>query len=200
MNGGQEVSTEMQAGDEKENWAPLAEHRLDRTGLHVKLDKGFEEGTYCVYVEFDDLAARQSFTGARRAAVAYCAGLKGQLARSEGYAFGDIEDGSRTGDARRRRNLEGTFLSFTVTVADGQYHDSDVREDFRAAFIRAGQAWDQIEARAQAQRRKGREEDFRRRLARVLEGAEYAGMDAATKERLLSEVPPLAFGRRDIER
>ncbi len=42
-----------------ESGAALAEERLRRTGLQGKLDKGFAEGTYCVYVEFDDEALQQ---------------------------------------------------------------------------------------------------------------------------------------------
>ena len=73
---------------ENENWAVLAEHRLERTGLQVKLDKGFEEGTYSVYIEFDELASRQGFTAAHRLAERYCAALKGQLALSRGVFAG----------------------------------------------------------------------------------------------------------------
>jgi hypothetical protein len=198
MSGGRGVRAGMTAEDDKESWAVLGEHRLERTGLHVKLDKGFKAGTYCVYVEFDELAARQGFTAARRAASAYCAALKDQLARAEGYALGDIEDGSLSGDARRRRDLEGTFLSFTVTVADGRFHDDATVEQFRVAFLRAGQAWDQAQARVQTDRLHTRQERFRGQLAQLLDGDEYAGVDAATKERLLEEVPALAFARKGI--
>ena len=38
----------------RESFEVLAEQRLGRQGFHVKLDRGFEDGTYCVYVEFDD--------------------------------------------------------------------------------------------------------------------------------------------------
>src|SRR5205085_2531018 len=48
-----------------ESYGLLADQRLGRTGLAVKLDRGFAEGTYGVYVEFDELAARAGFTAAR---------------------------------------------------------------------------------------------------------------------------------------
>jgi len=194
-----EVSTEMTGVGENENWAVLAEHRLERTGLEVKLDKGFEEGTYCVCIEFDELASRQGFTAAHRLAERYCAALKGQLGCRAGYSLGQIEDASRAEGTRRKRDLESTFLSFDITTGDGRFHDARMQEDFRLAFLRAGQAWDQVEARAQAQRRKGREEEFRRQLARLLEGSTYEGIDVATKERLLAEVPALAFARKSME-
>ncbi len=183
---------------EGESWAPLAEYRLERSGLEVKLDKGFDEGTYCVYIEFDQLAGRQGFTAARRAAGEYGAALKGQLGRAAGYTLGRLEDASRTNTRQRQRDLESTFLSFAVATADGRFHDAKMQEDFRVAFLRSGQAWDQVEARAQAQRRRSREEEFRHQLARLLAGTAYADVDGATKERLLAEVPALAFARRDL--
>lgn len=176
----------------------MADHRLERLGLQVKLDKGFEDGTYCVYVEFDTLATRAGFTAARRTAGEYCALLKGQLARSGAYALGETEDPSGPSDPRRRRDLEMTFLSFPVETGDGRFHDESVKELFRTAFLRAGQAWEQAQARAQAHRRHTRRENFRRQLARLLEGEAYADVGADTKERLLDEVTALAFPLRGI--
>jgi len=66
------------------------------------------------------------------------------------------------------------------------------------AFLRAGQAWDQIEARVRADRHKSREEEFRRQLASLLESPAYEGVEAAAKERLLAEVPALAFARKGL--
>ena len=43
-------------GDEESSGA-LVRQRLDRTGLVVTLDKGFEEGTYCVWVELCGVVA-----------------------------------------------------------------------------------------------------------------------------------------------
>jgi hypothetical protein len=67
-----------------EQFVLLAEQRLGRTGLEVKLDKGFAEGTYAVYVEFDDLAGKVGFAGAHRTARKYCDRLRGQLNRLPG--------------------------------------------------------------------------------------------------------------------
>ena len=60
----------------------LVEHRLSRSGLQVKLAKGFEGGTYSVCVEFDDLAVRSGVMAARRTAGDYCTLLKSELRRS----------------------------------------------------------------------------------------------------------------------
>jgi hypothetical protein len=68
------------------------------------------------------------------------------------------------------------------------------------ALIRAGQAWEQEEAREQAERRYERQDEFRDRLAELLEGAAYAGLEATTKKRLLKEVPGLAFPVKGWER
>src|SRR6266851_2634792 len=84
-----------------ESGAALAEERLGRTGLEVKLDKGFAEGTYCVCLEFDELAARTSFAAARKKAGEYCALLREQLGRFPAYTLRKTEDGSRSEDSRR---------------------------------------------------------------------------------------------------
>ncbi len=55
----------------------LDEYRMSREGLHVKLDRGFEEGTYCIYAEFNDLASRVGVAAAHRRAGEYCGLLKG---------------------------------------------------------------------------------------------------------------------------
>ena len=188
----------MTGGGEEETDCVLATHRLGRRGLQVKLDKGFDEGTYCVYCEFEELSEQVGFTAARRAAEEYCAELKEQLGRLPGYALGETEDASRTNDPRRKRDLELTFLSFPVETSDGRFHDAAMREQFRVAFLRAGQAWEQEEARGQTHRRNTRQERLRQQLAALLDGDAYAAVDAATKERLLAEVPALAFPPRGI--
>jgi len=191
------LMTEEGAG---EPFGLLAEQRLGRTGLEVKLDKGFAEGTYAVYVEFDDLAVKVGFAAAHRTARTYCDRLKDQLNRLPGYSLGEIEDASRTGDPHRQRDLESTFLSFTIDTADGRFHDSTIHDHFRLAMLRAGQAWDQDQARVQAHRRNGRQEKFRQELSQLLEGEGYGQLDAGVKERLLSEIPALAFPVRGIGR
>jgi hypothetical protein len=175
----------------------LAEQRLGRSGLVVKLDKGFADGTYVCYVEYDALAANVGIAAARRKAAEYSALLKAHLGQAEGYDLGDTEDATRHGGRGRKRDLEATFLSFPLTSADGLCHDASLREHFRVALLRTGQAWEQGEAHAQAQRRDRRKEEFRRRLARLLDGVAYAQLDRATKERLLGEVPDLAFAQRE---
>jgi hypothetical protein len=190
--------TRMTGEGEEESCEALTAHRLDRLGLQVKLDKGFQEGIYSIDVEFDELASRVGFTAARRTAGEYCARLKEQLGRSCAHALGEIEDASRTGDPRRKRDLELTFLSFAVETADARFHDRVMQEQFRVAVLRAGQAWEQSEASAQARRRHTRQERFRHQLAALLSGEVYAGVDATIKERLLDEIPPLAFSPRGI--
>ena len=189
----------MTGGSEEQSYGVLAEQRLGRRGLHVKLDKGFEAGTYCLYIEFEELSDRVGFAAARRSAGEYCALLKEHLGRLSGYALGETEDNSRNGGPRRKRDLELTFLSFPVETSDGRFHDTAMREQFRVALLRAGQAWEQAEARGQTHRRHTRQERFRQQLAGLLDGEGYAGMDAATKDRLLEDVPALAFPPRGVE-
>ena len=122
------------------------------------------------------------------------------MGRLPGHSLGGIEDASRTGDSRRKRDLDLTFLSFPVETRDGCFHDKAMREQFQLAFLRAGQAWEQAEARGQTHRRHTRQERFRQQLAGLLDGDAYAAVDAATKQRLLEEVPAaLAFSPRDVE-
>ncbi len=177
----------------------LAEQRLGRAGLEVKLDKGFAEGTYAVYVEFDELAGKAGFATAHRTARTYCNRLRDQLNRLPGYSLGEIEDASRTGDPRRQRDLESTFLSFTIDTADGRFQDRTMHDHFRLAMLRTRQAWDQDQAKVQAHRRLGRQEQFRQQLACLLDGEGYAQLDGAVKERLLSEIPALAFPAKGRE-
>jgi hypothetical protein len=188
----------MTGDGEGETSCVLADHRLGRRGLQVKLDKGFDEGTYCLYVEFEQLAERVGFTAACRSAGEYCTVLKEQLGRLPGFALGETEDASRTGDPRRKRDLELTFLSFPVEMNDGRFHDAAMQEQFRVAFLRAGQEWEQADARGQTHRRHSRQERFRQQLAGLLDGDAYAAVDAATKERLLAEVPGLAYPPRGV--
>jgi hypothetical protein len=187
-------------GDEgRESSGVLAEYRLGRSGLVVKLDKGFASGTYVAYVEFDDLDGRVGFAAARRAAGEYAARLQRELSLLPEYATGAIEDPSRTDDPRRKRDLEMTFLSFPIETGDSRFHDQAMKASFRVAYLRAGQGWDQDQARAQTHRRHTRQEQFRQQLGRLLDSEAYAAVDAVTKARLLSEVPPLAFPARSIQ-
>ena len=188
----------MEEGAE-ETYELLAEQRLDRTGLEVKLDRGFVEGTYCATVEFDELAKKKDFDIAHRTARKFCTALKNQLSQLPGHSLGETEDASRSSDSRRERDLESTFLSFTIDTADGRFHDKAVREHFRLALLRTGQAWDQAQAGADTHRRHSRQEKFRQQLGRLLEGEGYKQVDGAVKERLLSEVPALAFPTRGLE-
>lgn len=185
---------------EGESCGLLAEQWLGRSGLLVQIDRGFEEGTYAVIVQFDELAERVGFTVAHRRAGGYLALLREQLGRADDYDVGRTEDTSRDASPGRKRDLETTFLAFRVTARDGQFRDADVREKFRVALLRAGQAWEQQEAREQSARRERRQEEFRGRLSRLLKGAAYAELDAATRERLLAEIPAVAFPARGMER
>jgi hypothetical protein len=182
---------------EGESYEALAEHRLGRSGLQVKLDKGFQEGVYCCYIEYDDLAERVGFTAARRQALAYAGRLREQLARVAGYHAGALDDASQGGDPRRQHDLECTFLSFPVTEDDGRWHDAAMTERFRLALLRADQQWDQARARKEEERRGRRRDSFREQLAELLDGDAYVHLQGVTKERLLAEVTDLAFPPRD---
>jgi hypothetical protein len=180
-------------GEDDESFDVLVEHRLGRQGLHVKLDRGFEEGTYCVYVQFDDLAAKVGFTAARRQAGEYCSLLRAELDRCSRHQLGGTEDPSRASDAPRKRDLELTYLTFPVFTDDGRSHDQDLKREFQLALLRTAQQWDQRQAGEDSQRRAGRRDAFRLRLGALLAGDRYAHVDETTKQRLLDEVPPLAF-------
>ncbi|MCI0456870.1 MAG: hypothetical protein L0Z62_07825, partial [Gemmataceae bacterium] len=167
--------------------------------LQVKLDKGFEDGTYCVYLEYDGLAADKGFRSAHKTATAFAALLQEQLGQFDGYAVGAIEDASRSGDPRRKRDLECTFLAVPLAYADGAFHDREITERFRVALLRAGQAWEQAQAGVHARRSHARQGKFRQQLEELLGGEAYARIDAATKERLAEEVTRLAFPARGLE-
>src|SRR4051794_16833399 len=92
----------------------LADQRLGRTGLEVKVDRGFAEGRYGIYLHFDDAAAKVGFTAARRKAAEYFDLLKDQLGRMPGYRLGATVDESEVGGPGRQRNLEATYLFFAV--------------------------------------------------------------------------------------
>lgn len=95
----------------------------------------------------------------------YCALLKRHLGSLLACEPGDTEDGSRSGDPRRKRDLEGTFLWFAIQTNDGQFHDDRMLERFRVALLRAGQAWEQADAKERTRRRDSGMEKFRQRLA-----------------------------------
>lgn len=46
--------------EDGESYEALVEQRLGRQGLEVKLDRGFKDGVYSAYVEFDALSAPAS--------------------------------------------------------------------------------------------------------------------------------------------
>jgi hypothetical protein len=106
-----------------------------------------------VCVRYDDLADRAGNAHAHKLAADYCALLKEQLGRFPGYALGETEDAARDAGRGRKRDLEGTFFMFEIVRADGGYHDGALREGFRVAGLRAAQAWDEGEGRAQTRHR-----------------------------------------------
>jgi hypothetical protein len=185
-------------GEGGEECELLADEHLARSGLRVMLDKGFAEGTYGVCIDYEELAQRVGFAAARRTARAYGDLLKDQLGRLPGYALGETEDPACSGGPARKRDLEATFLTFPIEASDGRFHDEAIKAQFRLAFLRAGQGWDQSQARAQTQRRHSREDRFRRQLAALLSSEVYAEIDATAKDRLLDDVTALAFPPRGI--
>ena len=185
-------------GDE-EFWQVLDEYRMSREGLHVKLDRGFEEGTYCIYVEFNDLASRVGVAAAHRRAGEYCGLLKAQLDRFAGHSLGKTEDASRRAGPGRNRDLELTYLTFPVVMADGRFHDNAVLKVFRTAVLRTGQQWDQAQARIDTKKQERRRDAFRLRFGELLAGDTYQHLDKVTKDRLLDKVPELAFPPRGHE-
>jgi hypothetical protein len=91
------------------------------------------------------------------------------------------------------------YLTFPVVLAGGRFRDEAMKEQFRLAVVRTGQQWDQEQARADTQRQEARRDAFRLRLDALLAGDAYRQLDGATKERLLQEVPALAFPPKGVE-
>ncbi len=182
-----------------ESYAVLAEQRLGREGLHIKLDRGFQEGTYCVYVHFTELASRVGFAPARRRAEEFCGLLKTQLDRFAGHSLGETEYASGIGVPRKQREAAVMYVTFELVMADRRFRDEAMKKEFHAAVLRAGQRWDQEQARFDTQRQEGRRDAFRVQLGALLAGDAYQHLDKATKDRLLEEVPPLAFPLRGLE-
>lgn len=185
---------------EAEEYELVAEQRLPRSGLLVQIDRGFEDGTYGVCVCYDDRAERSGFEAARRKAGQFCNLLRQQLGQTPSYEVGQVEDASRKAGPGRKRDLENTFLSFSLTARDGRFHDEEVRNQFQMATLRAGLAWDREEARAQTRRRSCRQEEFRGKLEQLLESDPYAKMDAAMRQCLVEDVTALAFPGKGQER
>ncbi len=183
----------------EESWEVLAEYPMVREGLHVKLDRGFEQGTYCIYVEFNDLASRVGFAAAHRRAGEYCGLLNAELDRFAGHSVGETEDASRRAGSGRRRDLELTYLTFPVVMADGRFHDNAMLKEFRTAVLRTGQQWDQVQARIDTQKQERRRDAFRQQFGELLAGDAYQHLDKVTKDRLMDEVPALAFPPRGHE-
>lgn len=164
-----------------------------RRGLAVKLDRGFQGGTYAVYVEFDELAERIGFVRAHRKAMRFTKLLKDKLSGFAGYSLDKTEDASADAAPGRERDLELTYLTFPVTMDDGRFHDRAMQAAFQPALLRANQQWDQMEARASTERHDRRRADFRLQLRRLLAGETYGHVDSATKKRLVEEVAALAY-------
>jgi hypothetical protein len=178
----------------------LVDQRLGRQGLEVKLDRGFESGVYCGYIEFEALASRVGFAAAHRRATDYCTLLWTQLARLTKHSVGEIEDPSYMGNPRRKRNLELTYLTFPIFTCDSRCHDNAVKEEFRLALLRAGQQWDQVQAREDTRRHASRRDAFRANLGSLLASDAYSQLDEAAKQRLLDDVTALAFPPRGLAR
>jgi hypothetical protein len=178
---------------------PLIEQRLARDGLLVKLDRAFEEGTYCVYVHFNELAARVGYAAARRRAGEYGGLLRTQLDRFAGHSVGETEDAFAVGGMRQRKEEEFHYVAFPVVMADGGFRDEAMKKEFRLAVVRAGQQWEQEQARVDMERQEARRDAFRVRLDALLGSDAYRQLDGATRERLLAEVPALAFPAKGME-
>ena len=185
-------------GDE-ESVAPLIEQRLAREGLVVKLDRGFDEGTYSVYVHFNELASRIGFGAVRRRAEEFCGLLHAQLDRFAGHSLGETEYASGIGVPRKQREPEVMYVTFPVVMADGRCRDNAMKKEFQLAVLRTGQQWEQEQARVDTQRLEARRDAFRIQLGALLDGDGYQHLDKPTKDRLLDEVPAVAFPPRGIE-
>ena len=177
----------------------LAEQRLGRDGLHLKLDHGFERGTYCVYVHFTDLASRIGFVPARHRAEEFAGLLKRQLDRFAGHSLGEMEYASGIDVRRKQDQPHLMYVDFPAVTADGRFHDEAMKKAFRAAAMRASQQWDQEHARYDTQRQEDRRDAFGVELGALLAGNAYQHLDKATRDRLLKEVPALAFPPKGLK-
>jgi hypothetical protein len=86
----------IEVGDRGPDGLPAGQ-RPGRTGLEVKLDRGFAAGTCGVIPENDDLAERVGITAARRAAGDYLALPREQFGRVPGWVREMDEDELRRG-------------------------------------------------------------------------------------------------------
>jgi hypothetical protein len=96
--GRKETQRPLAEDGEEQAYELLASHHMARQGLEVMLDRGFATGTYAVWIEYEQLAARVGFAAARRVAKEYCALLKSQLKQVSRHQPGETEDLSRSDD------------------------------------------------------------------------------------------------------
>ena len=182
-----------------EEFEVMAEHRLDRMGLVVKLDKGFKKGTYCIYVEYDELAHRVGFAppAVRRGNIATRS--RRIWAGSQGAALAKPMTHrvplGQVGNATWRLHS----CLFRSRPDDRHSNDPAMTKQFRVALLRADQECDQTQARSNALRRNKRRTTFQERLATVLAGEAYQHVDAVTKERLLADVTGIVFPATERE-
>ncbi len=201
MDGRTKRGKRMTGEGDKESWQePLIEQRQAREGLVLKLDRGFEEGTYCVYVHFHELTSRVGYAGARQRAEEYCGMLKSQIDRFAGHTLGETEDAFGAGRSARPKHEQLYYLTFPVVMMGGRFRDQAMKKEFQAAVVRASQQWDQTQSRMDAQKQDSRRDAFRLQFDALLDREAYQHLDKATKERLLEEVPALAFPPRGINR
>lgn len=197
---GEGAAGRMKGKGETEVYRLLDDYRLDRPGLRVKLERGFEQQedgeqpTYYVSVEFDELAERIGFQAAHEQAGKYCALLKSQLIGSAGYSIGETENATHTEDPNKQ-NPGDTLMTIPIIPDDGRYDDAAMMRAFRPAKMRAWMQWD-----ADAKRHDNRRTAFRTRLAGLLDGDAYSHLDGATRQRLLEEVPAIAFLPKGVDR
>jgi hypothetical protein len=84
-------------------------------------------------------------------------------------------------------------------MADGRHRDAALIREFHTARARAGQQREQSKAGVEAEKDDKRRDAFRERLGALLARDAYSHLDGATKERLLAEIPPVAFPPKGLE-
>lgn len=122
----------------------IAQLRLGRYGLHMKLDRGCSKGTYNVFVEFEELAGRVGDAAALGVALDYCDFFMFELVKSSELMLGWIGQTMPAARARRKGVRKANCLTILAFTGNGRWQDDVVKEDFLGAVSWSAQLWDYL--------------------------------------------------------
>jgi len=149
----------------------------------VKLDKGFDEGTYACIVSSTTSRPGRLRPGPPPDRICPCCGA--QLGHSGGYALGE----PRTPRAPPARAGAATWRALPVLSPSRpttRFHDDDVERAVRLAFLRAGQCWDQAQAASRRTAATAARSSSAGSWPACWRATPYAAVGAEAKERLLA--------------